>query len=150
MTQYIIVYLGGDQPSGPEESKQHFSRYMAWLSSLGDSVVSPANPLRIARTITVSLVSWPGFFERVQDSGGTATLVPCLHTSLKLTYSSSGSEICQDQGSDLFVPSPQTQGKTAGWNKRSGSTKRSREEQMSQLHPGTFQIMLDSSVSPIR
>jgi len=87
--------------------------------------------LRIARTITVSLVNWPGFFERVQDSGGTATLVPpCLHTSLKLTYSSSGSGICQDQGSDLFVPSPQTQGKT-GWNKRSGSTKRSREEHQS-------------------
>ena len=88
--------------------------------------------LRIARTITVSLVSWLGFYERAQDFGGTATLVPpYLHTSLKLTYSSSGSEICQDQGSDLFVPPPQTQGKTVGWNTRSGSTKRSRKEHQS-------------------
>ncbi len=38
--------------------------------------------LRIARTITVSLVNWLGFFERAQDFGGTATLVPpYLHTS---------------------------------------------------------------------
>ena len=74
------------------------------------------------------VVSWLGFFGRVQDSGGTATLVPSyLRTSLKLAYSSSGSEIGQNQGSGLFVPSPHTQGKV-GWNKRSGSTKRSREE----------------------
>ena len=26
MTQYIITYLGGDQPSSPEEGKQHFER----------------------------------------------------------------------------------------------------------------------------
>ena len=52
MTQYVIVYLGGDQPSTPEEGKQHFSKYMDWLSSLGDSVVSPANPLRNTNTVS--------------------------------------------------------------------------------------------------
>ena len=46
MPQYIFVYLGGEQPSSPEEGKQHFSEYMEWLTSLGDSVVSPANPLK--------------------------------------------------------------------------------------------------------
>ena len=51
MTQYLIVYLGGDQPSSPEEGKQHFSKYMEWLSSLGDSVVSPANPLKNTSTV---------------------------------------------------------------------------------------------------
>jgi len=51
MTQYLIVYLGGDQPSSPEEGKQHFSKYMEWLSSLGDSAVSPANPLKNTRTV---------------------------------------------------------------------------------------------------
>ena len=45
MPQYMITYLGGDQPSSPEEGKQHFSKYMDWLSSLGDSAISPANPL---------------------------------------------------------------------------------------------------------
>jgi hypothetical protein len=52
MTQYLIVYLGGDQPSSPEEGKQHFSKYMEWLSSLGDSAVSPANPLKNTSTVS--------------------------------------------------------------------------------------------------
>jgi hypothetical protein len=51
MPQYLIVYLGGDQPSSPEEGKQHFSKYMEWLSSLGDSAVSPANPLKDTSTV---------------------------------------------------------------------------------------------------
>jgi hypothetical protein len=51
MPRYIITYLGGDKPSSPEEGKLHFSKYMAWLSSLGDSVVSPANPLKNTSTV---------------------------------------------------------------------------------------------------
>ena len=51
MSQYIMTYLGGDQPSSPEEGKQHFSKYMDWLSSLGDSAVSPANPLKNTSTV---------------------------------------------------------------------------------------------------
>ena len=51
MPQCAIVYLGGDQPSSPEEGKLHMSKYMEWLSSLGDSAVSPANPLRNMYTV---------------------------------------------------------------------------------------------------
>jgi len=51
MSQYIIVYLGGVQPSSPEEGKQHFAKYMEWLNSLGDSAVSPANPLKDTNTV---------------------------------------------------------------------------------------------------
>ncbi len=51
MSQYVIVYLGGDQPSSPEEGKQHMSKYREWLSSLGDSVVSPANPFKNTSTV---------------------------------------------------------------------------------------------------
>jgi len=51
MAQYIITYLGGDQPSSPEEGKKHFTKYKEWLSSLGDCVVSPANPLKNTCTI---------------------------------------------------------------------------------------------------
>ena len=51
MAQYIIAYLGGNQPSTPEEGKQHFAKYKDWLSSLGDSVVSPANPFKHTCTI---------------------------------------------------------------------------------------------------
>ena len=52
MPQYVIVYLGGEQPSSPEEGKQHFAEYMEWLSSLGDSVVSPANPLKNTHVVS--------------------------------------------------------------------------------------------------
>ena len=51
MAQYIITYLGGDQPSSPEEGKQHFAKYNEWLSSLGGSAVSPANPLKDTSTV---------------------------------------------------------------------------------------------------
>lgn len=51
MPQYLIVYLGGDQPSNPEEGKRHYAKYKEWLSSLGDSVVSPANPLKNTSTV---------------------------------------------------------------------------------------------------
>ena len=51
MTQYVITYLGGNQPSSPEEGKQHFAKYKQWLSSLGDAAVSPANPLKNTSTV---------------------------------------------------------------------------------------------------
>jgi hypothetical protein len=51
MSQYIISYLGGNQPSTPEEGQKHFVKYKEWLSSLGESAVSPANPLKNTKTI---------------------------------------------------------------------------------------------------
>lgn len=51
MTQYVIVYIGGDQPSTPEQGKQHFTKYQEWLVSLGSSAVSPMNPLKGTTTI---------------------------------------------------------------------------------------------------
>jgi hypothetical protein len=51
MPQYFITYLGGDEPSSPEEGKQHFAKYNEWLSSLGDSAISPANPLKDTNTV---------------------------------------------------------------------------------------------------
>lgn len=51
MPQYMITYLGGDKPSSPEEGQKHMAKYMEWLSSLGDSAVSPANPLKGTSTV---------------------------------------------------------------------------------------------------
>lgn len=65
MPQYVIVYLGGNQPSSPEEGKQHFSKYMKWLSSLGDSAVSPANPLKNTSTVNC---------DGTVATGGTTTM----------------------------------------------------------------------------
>lgn len=51
MAQFIITYLGGDHPSSPEEGQKHFAKYKEWLSSLGDSIVSPANPFKNTHTV---------------------------------------------------------------------------------------------------
>lgn len=51
MPQYCIVYIGGNPPASSEEGKLHMSKYMSWLSSLGESAVSPANPLKNTSTI---------------------------------------------------------------------------------------------------
>jgi hypothetical protein len=65
MPQFILVYLGGNQPSTPEEGKQHFSKYMDWLSSLGDSALSPANPLKNTSTVNS---------DGTITAGGTSTM----------------------------------------------------------------------------
>ncbi len=52
MTQFVFVYLGGNQPSSPDEGKKHFEKYTKWLESLGDSVVSPAIPLKNTNTVS--------------------------------------------------------------------------------------------------
>ncbi len=51
MTQYIMTYLGGDKPSTAEEGKQHFAKYQKWLSSMGDTAVSPANPFKQTQSV---------------------------------------------------------------------------------------------------
>lgn len=65
MPQYVIVYLGGDQPSSPEEGQKHFAKYKEWLSSLGDSAVSPANPFKDTHTVSP---------DGTVTAGGTTTM----------------------------------------------------------------------------
>ena len=79
MPKYAIVYLGGDLPSSPEEGKRHFAKYKEWLSSLGDSAVSPANPFKNTSTVnpdgtvtTGSTTSMSGYTIIEADSMETA------------------------------------------------------------------------------
>jgi len=65
MPQYVIVYLGGNPPSTPEKGKQHFSKYMDWIASLGDSAVSPANPFKDTSTVNP---------DGTVTAGGTTTM----------------------------------------------------------------------------
>ena len=51
MNQYIIVYLGGEQPSNPEEGKAHHAQYQEWIQSLGDAAVKPMVPLKKSHTV---------------------------------------------------------------------------------------------------
>ena len=52
MNQYVITYLGGDQPSSPEAGKAHFSEYQKWLASLGEAVIKPMVPFKNTHTVS--------------------------------------------------------------------------------------------------
>ena len=52
MKQFVLVYLGGNHPSSEAEARAHFEKYMAWLTSLGESVVIPTIPLKDTNTIS--------------------------------------------------------------------------------------------------
>jgi len=51
MPQFIIIYIGGNPPATPEEGKAHMEKYKAWLVALGNSAVSPANPMKNTHTV---------------------------------------------------------------------------------------------------
>jgi len=51
MNQYILTYLGGEQPSSPKEGQKHFAKYQEWLGSLGDAAVRPMVPFKNSHTI---------------------------------------------------------------------------------------------------
>ena len=102
MAQYIIVYLGGDQPSSPEEGKKHFAKYMEWISSLGDSVVSPANPLKNTSTVnadgsvtTGSTTSMSGYTTVEADSNEAALEIAKACPFLEIGGSLEVSELIQ-------------------------------------------------------
>jgi hypothetical protein len=105
MPQYIITYLGGDQPSSPEEGKQHFAKYKEWLSSLGDSAVSPANPFKNTSTVnsdgtvtTGSTTSMSGYTIIEVDSMDAALLIAKACPFLDVGGSLEVSELMQMPG----------------------------------------------------
>jgi len=103
--QYFITYLGGDKPSSPEEGEQHMSKYRVWLSSLGDSAVSPANPLKDTNTVnsdgtvtTGSTTSMSGFTIIQADSMQAALLIVKACPFLDVGGSLEVSELIQMPG----------------------------------------------------
>jgi hypothetical protein len=105
MPQYIMTYLGGDRPSSPEEGKQHMSKYRAWLSSLGDSAVSPANPLKNTSTVhsdgavtTGSTTSMSGYTIIETDSMEAALSIAKACPFLEIGGSLEVSELMQMPG----------------------------------------------------
>lgn len=51
MPQFIMVYLGGNYPTDPEEGKKHFEKYQQWLHELGNAIVSPAIPFKDTHSV---------------------------------------------------------------------------------------------------
>lgn len=104
MPQFIMTYLGGDQPASPEEGKQHFAKYKEWLSSLGDAVVSPANPLKNTHTVkpdgtadAVSTTSMSGFTVVEAETMEAALLMAKACPFLDINGSLEVSELIQMQ-----------------------------------------------------
>ena len=52
MKQFVLVYLGGNQPTDPQQASEHIDKYMRWLSSLDDAVVVPTIPLKDTTTVS--------------------------------------------------------------------------------------------------
>jgi hypothetical protein len=105
MAQYIITYLGGDQPSSPEEGRQHFAKYKEWLVSLGDSAVSPANPFKDTHTVnsdgtvtTGSTTSMSGYTVIEADSIEAAVEIAKACPFLEIGGSLEVSELIQMPG----------------------------------------------------
>jgi hypothetical protein len=105
MPQYCITYLGGDKPSSPEEGKQHMAKYREWLSSLGDSAVSPANPFKNTSTvnsdgtvITGSTTSMSGYTIIEADSMESALSIAKSCPFLEIGGSLEVSELMQMPG----------------------------------------------------
>ncbi|MFC1524180.1 YciI family protein [Thermodesulfobacteriota bacterium] len=82
MAQYILTYLGGDHPSSPEEGQRHFAKYKEWLSSLGDSVVSPMNPIKNTSTVYPDGTVTAG--STTAMSGYTIIEVDSMETALEI------------------------------------------------------------------
>jgi hypothetical protein len=82
MSQYIVVYIGGNQPSSPEEGKQNYKKYKEWLSSLGNAVVSPANPFKNTHTVNSDHTVTPG--SKLAMSGYTVLETESIETALEM------------------------------------------------------------------
>jgi len=82
MNQYVLVYLGGNHPSNPEEANKHFEKYMGWLSALGDAVVIPTIPLKDTTTVSPDGLAKEGGSSAM--SGFTIIKADSLQTALKI------------------------------------------------------------------
>lgn len=82
MSKFVIVYLGGEHPSTPQEGQKHMAKYMQWLASLGEHAVSPANPLKNTHVINAKGEVQEG--SNIAMSGYTVIEAETLEEALKL------------------------------------------------------------------
>ena len=85
MAKFMLVYLGGEQPSNPEEGKKHFEEYREWLQSLGDAVLSAANPLKDTHVITPDGKSQAG--SSTMMSGFSVLEAPTIEAAVLMSES---------------------------------------------------------------
>lgn len=56
MTNFMIAYYGGRQPSSQEEGVIEMKKWKSWIESLGDKIVNPGTPLPISKLVTANSV----------------------------------------------------------------------------------------------
>ena len=49
MPQFIIAYIGGQQPASKEDGQSQMQKWKDWIEELGDAVVNPGTPLKDIR-----------------------------------------------------------------------------------------------------
>ena len=61
MARFILTYLGGERPQSKEAGQKHMQEFMAWVSGLGNSAISPMNPMGSSSFVSQGNVSddWP-------------------------------------------------------------------------------------------
>lgn len=48
MTDFVMIYHGGDMPETPEEQERVMGEWTAWFETLGSAIKDPGNPLKPA------------------------------------------------------------------------------------------------------
>ena len=56
MTNFMIAYYGGNNPSSEEEGMAQMNKWKAWVDGLGDLIVNPGTPLPFSKIITSTRV----------------------------------------------------------------------------------------------
>ena len=56
MTNFMIAYYGGNQPSSKEEGMAQMNKWKAWVEGLGETIVNPGTPLPESKIVTSSRV----------------------------------------------------------------------------------------------
>ena len=52
MTNYMLAYHGGEQPTSKEEGMAQMEKWKEWVASLGDAVVNPGTPLPASKIVS--------------------------------------------------------------------------------------------------
>lgn len=82
MKQYIVSYLGGDQPTSPEEGKKHFAEYQQWIGSLGAAAIKPMVPFKNVHTVAPDGSAKAG--SSIQMSGQTVLQAESIEAALEM------------------------------------------------------------------
>lgn len=105
MSRYMITYLGMPESANADENKRHMMKYREWLNSLGDSAVSPMNPLKNSSTVNPdgsvtnrSTTSMSGFTIIEADSMDSAMSVARACPFLEIGGSLEVSEVIEIPG----------------------------------------------------